>query len=154
LGAALVRTSWREHAGAGVKRHAWSIAAFVLVGVAVLAGVVQHRRELAPAFGAGAFFTALGHALSNPPASWGLYPFHLVVAPTFAHTVSEWRRAIWPALLVLAFHAWWVLRTDAAFEEAAIEASAERARRLEAMKSRRTIGAVKMRAPSSTMPLA
>jgi hypothetical protein len=154
LGAALVRTSWREHARAGLRRHAWSIAAFVLVGLAVLSGLVQHRQELLPAFGSSAFFTALGRALASPPASWGLYPFHLVVAPTFAHTFGDWERAIWPALIVLAFHAWWVLRTDAAFEEAAIEASAERAKRLEAMKSRRSIGAVKLKAPSTTLALA
>jgi len=104
LGAALVRTSSREHGGAGLRRHAGSIVAFTLVGLAVLAGVFEHRRELAPAFGAGAFFPALGHALANPPASWGLYPFHLVVAPAFAHTMSQWERAIGPALLVLAFH--------------------------------------------------
>lgn len=154
LGAALVRTSWREHAGAGLRRHAWSTAAFVLIGLAVLAGVVQHRHELVPSFGAGAFFTALGRALASPPASWGLYPFHLVVAPTFTHSLPEWERAIGPALVVLALHAWWVLRTDAAFEDAAIEASAERARRVEAMKSRRTMGVVKPRTATSTIALA
>jgi hypothetical protein len=154
LGAALVRTSWREHARAGLRRHGWSTAAFVLVGLAVLAGVVQHRGELAPALGQGAFFRALGRALANPPASWGLYPFHVVVAPTFAHTLPEWGRTIWPAMLVLVFHIWWVLRTDAAFEEAAIEASAERARRLEAMKTRRSLGAVTLKPPTSTIALA
>ncbi len=154
LGAALVRTSWREHAGAGLRRHRVSIAAFVLVGLAVLAGLTQHRRELMSAFGAGAFFTALGQALARPPASWALYPFHLVVAPTFAHTVPEWARTIAPALLVLAFHVWWVLRTDSAFEDAAIVASAERARRLEAMKSRRALGGVRPRKITSTIALA
>src|SRR5581483_223196 len=42
----------------------------------------------------------------------------------------------------LALHVWWVLRTDQAFEDAAIEASAERAKRLAAMRSRRSLGAV------------
>lgn len=155
LGAALVRTSWREHAGAGLRRHWVSTAAFIFVGVAVLAGVAQHWHELVSAFGAGAFFTALGQALANPPASWGLFPFHLVVAPTFAHTVGEWGRDIVPALLVLGFHAWWVLRTDTAFEDAAIEASAERAKRVAAMKSRRGDGTVVAQRPvTSTIALA
>jgi hypothetical protein len=83
-----------------------------------------------------------------------LYPFRLVVAPTFAHSVAEWERDIGPALLVLACHAWWVLRTDAAFEDAAIEASAERARRVEAMKARRASGIVKPRMVTSTIALA
>lgn len=141
LGAALVRTSWREHAGAGVRRHRWSAAVFVLIGAAVVAGVIREHEALLSALGAGAFFTALGHALASPPASWGLLPFHLVVAPTFAHDAREWGRDIGPALLVLAFHAWWVLRTDAAFEDAAIDASAERARRLDAIRARRGLGA-------------
>ena len=55
--------------------------------------------------------------------------------------IPEWAREMLPALAVLAIHATWVLRTDAAFEDAAIEASAERARRLEAMRTRRTIAA-------------
>lgn len=155
LGAALVRTSWREHSTAGLRRHRASIAVFVLVGIAVFAGLAQHRTELVSAFGAGSFFSALGRALANPPAAWALFPFHLVVAPTFAHNIQEWARAIGPALLVLALHLWWVLRTDAAFEDAAIEASAERARRLEAMKSRRSLGATaKPRKASSTIALA
>jgi hypothetical protein len=155
LGAALVRTSWREHSRAGLRRHGVSIAVFVVIGVAIVAGLVQHRTELVSAFGAGAFFHALGQALANPPASWALFPFHLVVAPTFARSVPEWARTIGPALLVLAFHVWWVLQADAAFEDAAIEASAERSRRLEAMKARRSLGAaVKPKKITSTIALA
>lgn len=154
LGAALVRTSWREHSGAGFRRHWMSIAAFVLVGVAVLAGIAQHWHDLASAFGAGAFFTALGQALANPPASWGLFPFHLVVAPTFARTVGDWAWAVAPALIVLALHIWWVLRTDTAFEDAAIEASAERAKRVAAMRSRRAGAVVAPRTVKSTIALA
>src|SRR5262249_35717762 len=63
--------------------------------------------------------------------------------------------AMVPALIVLAVHLWWVLRTDIAFEDAAISASAERAKRLEAMRSRRTLGAVPPpRRATSTIALA
>ncbi|MGH7619107.1 MAG: putative ABC exporter domain-containing protein, partial [Gemmatimonadaceae bacterium] len=154
LGAALVRTSWREHARAGVRRHGVSTAVFVLVGAAVISGVARHWHELVAALGAGAFFTALGSALANPPASWGLFPFHVVVAPAFAHTTGEWARAIVPAFGVLAFHVWWVLRTDSAFEDAAIEASAERMKRLAAIKARRGVGAaVASKTAKSTIAL-
>jgi hypothetical protein len=48
-----------------------------------------------------------------------------------------------------------VLRTDAAFEEAALEASIERARRVEAMRARRSLGAVAPpRIATSTIRLA
>jgi hypothetical protein len=60
-----------------------------------------------------------------------------------------------PAVAMLAGHAWWVLRTDAAFEEAALEASIERARRVEAMRARRSLGAVAPpRIATSTIRLA
>ena len=55
----------------------------------------------------------------------------------FAMTVAEWRAALPAAWLVLFLHVWWVMRTDAAFEEAAIAASQERVRRIEAWRSRR-----------------
>jgi ABC-2 type transport system permease protein len=154
LGAALVRSSWREHGAAGVRRHRVSIVVFVAVGVAIAAGLIDARHELWSGKGTAAFFGALGRVLSIPPASWGLFPFHLVVAPTFAHSVSEWSRVILPAIGVMLAHALWVLRTDAAFEDAAIVASAERARRLEAMRSRRSLAAAAPKSPTSTIQLA
>lgn len=155
LGSSLVRTSWREHGGAGVKRNRWAWLVFIAVGVALIWSLVEHRAELAMSDGPGPFFTGLGHAFSSAPASWALFPFHLVVAPTFAATAAEWRQVIGPALLVLAFHAWWVLRADTAFEDAAIEASAERARRLEAMRNRRALGvSAPPRRVKSTLALA
>jgi hypothetical protein len=57
-------------------------------------------------------------------------------------------------LIVLALHTLWVLRTDTEFEEAALEASVERARRLEAMRTRRTFTAAPPRSPTSTIQLA
>lgn len=141
LGAAIVRSSWREHGAAGGRRHALSIVAFGVVAVAIGINLFEHRTVLAAATGVGGFFATLARSLASAPASWALYPFHAIIAPTFAATIREWGREMMPALVVLAIHAVWVMRTDAAFEDAAIEASAERARRVEAMRSRRTIGA-------------
>jgi hypothetical protein len=155
LGAALVRSSWREHGGIGAKRHRWSIIVFALIAVMLIAGLYSGRRALIDASDAGEFFNGLGRTLASAPAIWGLYPFHLVVAPTFARSIAEWGRLIVPAVAMLAGHAWWVLRTDAAFEEAALEASIERARRVEAMRARRSLGAVAPpRVATSTLRLA
>lgn len=153
LGAALVRSSWREHGRSGLRRHRWSIVAFGLVGVGIGLSLWQHRQGLRIGGGPGAFFSSLGTALATPPASWVLTPFHLIVTPTFARTLREWLAAIGPAVGLLALHAWWVLRTDVAFEDAAIEASAERARRLEAARARRSIGAAPTKRPTSTIAL-
>jgi hypothetical protein len=155
LGSALVRSSWSEHGRTGVRRHRWSMLAFVVVGVGVGASLWTHGAGLRLGAGPGAFFTSLGVALATPPASWVLTPFHLIVAPTFARSFGEWLAALAPAIAMLAFHAWWVLSTDIAFEDAAIEASAERARRLEASRSRRSMGAsVPTKRPKSTIALA
>ena len=154
LGAALVRSSWTEHGRFGAKRQRWSIIIFSTIGIVLAIGLIAGRRELVDAADAGAFFRELGKLLSSPPAIWALYPFRLVVAPTFARSVAEWLRLIGPALAMLAAHVWWVLRTNAAFEEAALEASIERARRLEAMRSRRSMGTAPLRGPTSTIQLA
>jgi hypothetical protein len=128
----------------------WSVAIFVAIAACIITGILMHRAELFGAARPGAFFGALGRTLSSPPALVGLYPFHLVVAPTFAHSIAEWRREIPFALLVLALHVVRVFYTDAAFEDAAIEASAERAKRQEAMRARRTIAAVGAPRPATS----
>lgn len=155
LGAALVRSAWREHGLAGSRRNRWSIVVFAAVGVLLFAGIIGGRGELGAVHSTGAFFTVLGRVLSMPPASIGLYPFHLIVAPAFAQSVAEWDRAIIPAVGMVIIHAWWVFRTDTAFEDAAIEASAERSRRLDAIRARRTVGAIAApRSAGSTLRLA
>ena len=142
LGAALVRSSWRQHGRAGARRNVWSIGFFTVVTLLLVAGTILHRRELLGTHDAGEFFAALSDVFSRRPASIGLAPFHLIVAPTFAVGASVWAATVLPALGMFALHVVWVLRTDTAFEDAAIEASAERSRRLEAFRSRRSMGQV------------
>lgn len=139
LGAALVQSSLKEHGRAGAKRNWWSILLFGLVGASLVAGFVMNRRQLLGTTGMGDFFVAVAHVLAQPPASIGLWPFHLVVAPTFARSIAAWRHAIIPAAAVMGLHVFWVLRSDAAFEDAALEASEARARRMDAIRSRRSI---------------
>ncbi|HET9425941.1 MAG TPA: putative ABC exporter domain-containing protein [Gemmatimonadaceae bacterium] len=140
VAAALVRTSWIEH-----KRHAFRrnlvptlVVATMIIGVLVAAfdgwaAVVAVQRSQG-------IFEAVGAArrvIDSAPASYVLWPVRALVAPVFALTVAEWVAALPAAFLVLMLHVWWVLRTDAAFEESAIAASYERVRRIEAFKARR-----------------
>jgi len=155
LGAALVRSSWGEHGASGAKRNAVSIVVFAGLVALLVAGLIMHRAELRAVDGFESFFTVLARVLSSPPAYVALYPFHLAVAPTFAQTTHEWARDIGPAVAIIALHAWWVFRTDTAFEDAAITASAERAKRLEARIARRSTTAVaRPRRTTSTFRLA
>jgi hypothetical protein len=154
LGAALVQAAWKQHGRIGARRNRYSIAAFAFIGLFIVAGLVVHR-SMFLGRGIGDFFTGLSDVLASPPASYGLYPFHLIVASTFARSIAEWRWAILPAIGMLLLHCLWVLRTDAAFEDSAIEASAERARRIEAFRGRRSYGTlVGPKAGRSTLRLA
>jgi hypothetical protein len=54
------------------------------------------------------------------PAPWLLWPFRLVVQPWFANDLPAFLLALGPALLVIAAHYVWVIRSDVAFEEASV----------------------------------
>jgi hypothetical protein len=54
--------------------------------------------------------------------------------------MSDWLRTIGPAVLLFGLHLWWVLSADVAFEDAAIDASAESAKRRAQLRSRRGAG--------------
>ncbi len=62
-----------------------------------------------------ATYAMLVAAISTPPASWALYPFKALIAPTFAHSTELWLAAIPAAVARLVIHVVWVVATDAAF---------------------------------------
>lgn len=154
MGAALTRASTVEYRAAGTKRK-WmlSIAGFAVVA-AVIAALVAVPMSVLVRSGAAppkasdplSFLSDLMLFVKSPGVQAVLYPAHLVVAPLLAVSVRQWAVAMAPALGIVALHVWWVLSSDAAFEEAAAVASAERAKRIEAIRSRRgaTIAPVKV----------
>ena len=125
LGAALTGASVARHGAAGRRRQALPLVVAVgaLGALAWTLWGAQRRLGVAWEFGLTPFLYALGAVLRDPVPSAVLAPFRLVVAPTFAMEPEAWGRAMLPALVVLAAHYLWVLRTDSAFEEAALEAS-------------------------------
>ena len=133
LGATLARTSATEHGGAGLRRSALAI------GVAAIAvGAVGWGLVHAWPAGGVTFLTlepVLREATGSAPASWALAPVRLVLAPLFADDLGTWARLFPAALGIMLLHFLWVVRADAAFEDAAIEASAERAARVAARRS-------------------
>ena len=133
LGATLARTSAAEHGGAGLRRSA------IAIGVAALGlGAVAYGLVQAWPVGGVTFETlepTLRAATGTPPASWALAPVRVVLAPLFATDLAQWGRAFPYAAALMLLHFIWVIRADAAFEDAAIEASAERAARIAARRS-------------------
>ena len=73
--------------------------------------------------------------LRSGPLPYVLFPFRLVVAPSFAANAAQFLLALGPALAVMALLYWWVIRSNVAFEEASVELSRKTAERLAAVRS-------------------
>jgi hypothetical protein len=130
LGASFVRTSLSEHGRYGVRHRVVSMAVLGIVCIALLVSLAEAlpALEAGRASGALAFLNALSAQAERPLARVVLWPFTTMVRPLSAGTITEWLHAIGPALALLLLHAVWVVRSDSAFEEAAAEASLDRAR--------------------------
>ena len=74
-------------------------------------------------------------ALVSGPLPYLLYPFRLVVRPYLAADGLAFLSALGPALLLMALHYVWVIRSDVAFEEASVEASQRMAERIAAARA-------------------
>lgn len=135
VAASLVHASAEQHGARGFRRNAVPVVlfgvAFLALMVALMQAIADVRAAPSVAF-AGERLLAL---LQEPGPRIALAPFRLLLAPTLASSVAEWSTAFAAAVLVLVAHYLWVQRSDAAFEEAAIEEGARRAERIQAMKS-------------------
>ena len=141
LGVALVRSSTGDHGWRAARRH-WPAIAIVAAAFAGVAYPLVSARARLIATPAHALGDAIAAALGTTWAALALFPFQLVLAPIGAAPGRAWLEAVVPALLILALLAFWVLQTDAAFEEAATEASARQARRVAELRARRSGAAV------------
>ena len=132
LGASFVRTSLYEHGRLGARHRIVSLVVLGLVLIALTWSVADALPAIVAARGENlrAFMAALQEAASRPVPSVLTYPFRALVRPLAAHTIVDWLRALWPALVLLALHYVWVVRSDSAFEETAAEVSLKRARAL------------------------
>lgn len=147
VGAALSRTAALAHGARGLRK-TWSAQ---LVAVAIPAVVVI---TLATSSSTGAGASALPSMIDDiarqferPLPHAALTPFRLLAAPVFAPSIGAWLWALGPALAILALHIAWVMRTNAAFEEAAAEASTELATRIQAIKTGGLMAAVRAPRP-------
>ncbi len=132
LGASFVRTSLAEHGRLGLRHRVVSLVVLGIVLIALTWSVGDALPRLA---GADArtplgFLSALGEAAAQPLPTALTYPFRLMIRPLTAHSVTAWLHALWPALVLLALHYVWVVRSDTAFEEAAAAVSLQRAQAL------------------------
>ncbi|HXY30903.1 MAG TPA: putative ABC exporter domain-containing protein, partial [Gemmatimonadaceae bacterium] len=135
IGALLLHSSAARHGRSGL-RHALFpllVAAVAIVVVAMaVARAIPTLGGVAPDAIAGDVATRVADA---PAVQWVLWPVRALVEPVFTTSPLAWARAMLPAFALLLIHIPWVLRTDAAFEEAAAEAAAKRAARSDQRRS-------------------
>ena len=143
VGASLVRESAAEHGAAGVRRHLVPIVVVAAALIAVGWGVAAQLPALRAGIASGDTLGAAVAVLHAPASKAVLWPFRLVLAPVFTASTAAWLRALWPALVLVALHVVWVLRTDAAFEEAAAANAARRAVALARRAGRTTMPATR-----------
>ena len=89
----------------------------------------------------------LRRLVNSGPAPYLLYPFRIVVRPFVAIDAGQFLSALWPVLTLLAFHYWWVIRSNVAFEEASVELSRKIADRLVSARAGRWPSGPKARKP-------
>jgi hypothetical protein len=155
MGAGFVRTDLLAQGVSGLRRRILpllALAAFVAVAVVGL-------REGWPAIvaaghalgaddegwtngGLATFLGAIAHAGTSGALGVALWPFTVFPRLILAQGPGDFVRWLPPAFALLLANYLWVIRSDAAFEEASVEAAHKRAERLEATKSRRRRGVI------------
>ncbi len=132
LGASIVRANALEHERPGQRRSVVPIAVFSALLGAVAWGLISQFEiiRVASSRGAMAVGRAMVDALQQPIPSAALWPVRAVIAPVFASDLQSWLAALPFAIGMLLVHYLWVVRLDASFEEAALEATQHRAERL------------------------
>ncbi|MEP6989985.1 MAG: putative ABC exporter domain-containing protein [bacterium] len=154
LGVALLRASQAEHGVRGLRRRWLPAAVFGAAVTVVVSALVMARSRFYAADTAGIGQVIVAEFAASP-LRWVLYPFRVAVTPMFAPGGTAWLAAVAPALALFALHVLWVLRSDSAFEETAVEASAAHARRAQALRTRGASGGViSAKAARRSLPLA
>lgn len=130
LGVALTRDSATRHGAAGLRR-SWPALLIVAAVAGTTWATVQRMPDGSWPVQPGGFPGTVSRLLETAPLRFIVWPFRIPLAPLAATTAREWVRAAVPALCLLGLHLFWVIRADRAFEEAALEATARRAARLD-----------------------
>ncbi|MEI6666635.1 MAG: putative ABC exporter domain-containing protein [Acidobacteriota bacterium] len=121
IGVALSRTSLAQHGRSGVWRQ-WLPLAVVFGAVGVLVETaIQGWPDLVSAPDVRTAFLELQRLCSTGPAGVVLWPFHTLAALPLAQSPDQFASALPWVLLLIGLNYVWVLRSDAAFEEASAE---------------------------------
>lgn len=142
LGVALMRAGTVENIAAKRTKRVLGVVLVLGVVATVIAMLIvaplTELRSDASSSDPRALIKSVVAFMQSPGVRTLLFPFRLLVAPLYTPSVGAWAKAMIPALGILGLHLWWVLRADERFEEAAAAASTALAKRIEAVRSRRS----------------
>lgn len=152
LGLGLLRTQLIEF-GVSAARRRW-----VTLGLlaAALAAAAYSVREAVPAVvlasrqGAGDLLKEAARISNTGVPAVLLFPLRIMVRPMLAPSLAAFGRLALPALGILVLNYIWVVRSEAAFEEASAEASEKAARKWD--RAKRGERGVHIRAPGKRKP--
>lgn len=157
-GVAVLRATLAEHGTTGLRRR---LVTLVFLGAVVGLGwwsLRSHLPGVVAAFnhGPASGYAALVAAMHSGILGVLVWPLEAVLGPFRAPDAAAFAARLPAALLVLAGHYVWVVRSTLSFEEAAVEHAVKVARRLEAIRQGRAMGRP-LRAPRAhgiRLPLA
>jgi len=137
LGASFARERLLDFGLDPARRRLIAFGVLALLGAATWLGL---RHTLTPPtdadFAGPEAMLRYGQAVfAAPPLGWVLWPFRLAVRPFLATDASAFLWALGPALLLLAGHYLWVVRSDVAFEEASLALAQKRTERIAAIRA-------------------
>lgn len=135
VAASLVHAAAEQHGIRGLRRLWLPASLFAAAAIALIVSLAGALPELRTATSLPDLLAALGAALDRPGARAALAPFRALLAPSIATSMDEWMPAMAVLGVVLLAHYVWVQRTDAAFEETAIEEGERVARQMEVVRT-------------------
>ena len=129
----LVRSRTRE--GSAAIPRAWAPFAACLAALTIVVVSMARAWSSAPVQDAGDAFARLASAAGRGAAGVVLLPFVALARPLFAPDARAFGAAMVGAVAVLTLCIVWMLRSDAAFQEAAANAAARRAERAQSRRA-------------------
>jgi hypothetical protein len=127
VGIGLTKSSLREHGKAGWRLQAGTLAVLLVVVALLARAALQKLPPIPHPLEPGSFTEWMGTLLTTRPLAWLLVPVKAIVRVAVAKDPASFGQWLVVALGVLGVHYLWVVRQDAAFEEAALRSAEERA---------------------------
>lgn len=153
-GASLTRESLTRHGRFGALRRPLTLAGVVAVVGLLAAWTLWTAKPPPPdTLDLEAVAGWLNDLTHQAPLAWVLFPIRAPLRVALAQSGPDFLAALPAAAVVLLAHAAWVVSSDVAFEEAAVEAAEARARRMERRRAGQGRTEVGARARRFRLPL-